>query len=205
MTENRIKTAMDDKKRPQGAKASASARMTPSERVAKVVLAGIGWVRELLTTFRTARPTGQVIHHHGHALPAGKEVRFSKILVVEDNSQTALAVADIIRKHYAYGEIGIYLAHCFQTAASFFSAHDIGLVIMDSDLNDERGDGMALTAKFHAEKPQVVILANSSSRISNMKLESCGASGSVSKNHKQLLTWLQENDRTGAAPLATAR
>ncbi len=93
----------------------------------------------------------------------------------------------------------MYLATCIRTARSFFSEKDIQLVIMDSDLHDEQGDGIVLTENFIARNPGAVILANNSSRMANMKMESRGARESISKNIAKLRSWLQANDPAGSS------
>jgi CheY-like chemotaxis protein len=171
---------------------------TAGERAAKAILAAIDSVKELLASFRRARPGAEVIRHHGKALVSADRLRFVRLLVVEDNVQTARFIVDAIKQYYTFGEISIYLATCYRTALSFFAEEDIQLVIMDSDLHDEHGDGLVLTKKFIAQKPGVVILANSSSRMANMKMESCGASASISKNEAKLHSWLLTNDPVGS-------
>jgi CheY-like chemotaxis protein len=171
---------------------------TAGERAAKAVMAAIGSVKELLASFRRARLGAQVIHHHGTALVSVGQVAFTRILVVEDNAQTARSIVYTIKQYYTFGEVSICLATCFRTALSFFAVQDIQLVIMDSDLHDEQGDGIALTEKFVVQKPGVVILANSSSRMANMKMESCGASESISKKEAKLRSWLLANDPVGS-------
>jgi hypothetical protein len=68
---------------------------------------------------------------------------------------------------------------------------------MDVDLDDEEGDGAILTQKFLTEKPEVSILANSSKRISNLKLTGLGAIESLGKKAEKLRTWLSDNDPVG--------
>jgi CheY-like chemotaxis protein len=172
---------------------------TPGERAVKAVLAVIDSFKALLASFRTARLTAQVIHHRGSPLTSTDRLAFTRILVVEDNVQTALAIVDTIKQCYAFGRVSIYLATCFRTALSFFGDEDIQLVIMDSDLHDEQGDGVGLTKEFIAQKPEVIILANSSSRMANMKMETCGARESISKNVANLRSWLQDNDPAGSS------
>jgi CheY-like chemotaxis protein len=171
---------------------------TAGERAAKAVLSVLGSVKVLLASFRTARPGAQVILHQGRALLSANQLRFTRVLVVEDNDRTALSIVDTIKQCYAFGRVSIYLATCFRTALSFFGDEDIQLVIMDSDLHDEQGDGVGLTKKFIAQKPEVIILANSSSRRANMKMEAYGARESICKNVANLRSWLQANDPAGS-------
>ena len=170
---------------------------TAGERAAKVVMAVIASVKNLLASFRTARPGAQVIHHKGRALLSARNVQFAGILLVEDNVQTAKSIIDTLIHYYAYGDVTIYFATCFQSALAFFGHEDIQMVIMDSDLHDEHGDGFALTARFVAQKPGIVILANSSSRMANMKMVSAGARVGIGKSNEKLRSWLQANDRAG--------
>jgi len=172
---------------------------TAGERAAKAVLALIDSFKALLASFRTARPDAQVIHHHGSPLTSTDRLAFAGILVVEDNIHDARSIVDAIRNYYTFGEASIYLATCFRTAQSFFSEKDIQLVIMDSDLHDEQGDGIVLTENFIARNPGIVILANSSSRMANMKMENRGARESITKNVANLRSWLQANDPAGSS------
>jgi hypothetical protein len=171
---------------------------TAGERAAKAVLTVIDSFKALLASFRIARPGAQVIHHQGRPLTSTGRLAFTRILVVEDNVQSARSTVDTIKNYYAFGELSMYLATCFRTAQSFFSEKDIQLVIMDSDLHDEQGDGIVLTENFIAQNPGVIILANSSSRMANMKMESRGARKSISKNVANLRSWLQANDPAGS-------
>jgi CheY-like chemotaxis protein len=172
-------------------------RPTAGERAAKAVLAVINSVRELIASFRWVRPTAQVIHHKGKALLSSGNVRFARILLVEDDVQTAKSIMDTLIHYYAFGDVTIYFASCFQSAISFFEHEDIQLVIMDSDLHDEQGDGFALTERFITQQPQIIILANSSSRMANMKMVSGGARAGIGKSPEKLQSWLLENDRAG--------
>ena len=172
---------------------------TAGERAAKAILAAINSVKALLASFRTARPTAQIVNHHGRALKSAGQVAFARILVVEDNVRTAQSIVDTIKHNNTFGENSIFLATCFRTAQSFFSDADIQLVIMDSDLHDENGDGIMLTEKFTVAKPGVVILANSSSKMSNMQMKTRGASESTGKNLSNLRNWLLANDPVGSS------
>ena len=70
-------------------------------------------------------------------------------------------------------------------------------MIMDADLDDEDGDGTILTRKFLGERPDITILANSSSKISNLKLTGLGAIETLGKSTKKLKGWLTRYDPTG--------
>jgi CheY-like chemotaxis protein len=170
---------------------------TAGERAVHMILAAMTWVKDLLASFKGVRPVAQVIHHQGRALATADNVRFARILVVEDNVQTAKSIADTLGHYYTFGDVTIYIATCFQSALSFFGHEDIQLVIMDSDLHDELGDGFALLEKFVIQKPGVVILANSSSRMANMKMVSGGARAGIGKSYEKLQSWLLANDRAG--------
>jgi len=170
---------------------------TAGERAAKAVMAVIGSVKELLASFRRTRPGAQVIHHKGRALLSAGNVRFARILLVEDNIQTAKSIIDTLIHYYEFGDVTIYIATCFQSAFAFFGHEDIQMVIMDSDLHDEHGDGFVLTERFVAQNPGVIILANSSSRMANMKMVSAGARTGIGKSNEKLRSWLLANDRAG--------
>ena len=79
-----------------------------------------------------------------------------------------------------------------------YQQNQIDLVIMDVDLDDDEGDGVILTQKFLTEQPDLVILANSSKRISNMKLKGLGAIESLGKKTEKLKIWLLNNDPVGS-------
>ena len=170
---------------------------TAGERAARAVMAAIGSVKDLLASFRTARPVAQVIHHTGRALLSAGHVQFAGILLVEDNVQTAKTIIDTLIHYYAFGDVTIYFATCFQSALAYFEHEDIQMVIMDSDLHDEHGDGFVLTERFIAQKPWVIILANSSSRMASMKMVSAGARVGIGKSNEKLRSWLQANDPAG--------
>lgn len=188
---------MGKKEDPSLNRQTAKRHPTPGERAARALLSSVGWMKDCLSSFRIKRPGGRIIRHRGRALPAGVAIRFARILIVEDDPQTAQTFMDAIRQFYLYGDILIFLAYGFDTAVSFFENEDIKLVIMDSELNDETGDGMLLTRRFFAERPEIVVLANSSSRISNLRMESHGAADSLGKNRAQLQAWLDEHDGAG--------
>ena len=178
-------------------KKAAERQSPPSERTAKAILACLTWVKELFSSFKGSRPTARVISHRGKKLPDEGAIRFSKILLVEDNPQTARAVIDIIGQHYRYGHVTISFASCFTAAVSFFTNDDIPLVIMDSDLNDENGNGIALTEKFLSHRPKTIILANSSSKTANARMIDLGARAGVYKSYAKLQSWFIENDPAG--------
>jgi CheY-like chemotaxis protein len=173
-------------------------RSTAGVRAAKALLGVIGFGREVFSSFTVSRPTARVFSHHGRELEAGRQLRFSRILLVEDDAQTAQAFMDIIRHHYQFGHVTIALASTIEAAKSFFSHEAIDLVIMDSDLNDEQGDGLVLTEMFVTQRSDIVILANSSSKAANVRMRDAGALGSVGKSYKQMASWLRLNDPAGA-------
>ena len=170
----------------------------PSERAARFILEAFGWVRDIFASSTTVIPHGQVLQHQGHYLPAGKGLRYPRILLVEDNPDIARKFIEAIEKYYVFGAVKILVAYAFDAAVTFFDNEDISLVIMDAELEDEAGDGATLVQKFTAGKPEITILANSSSRISNLKLTGYGASEALGKRTDKLTSWLMANDPTGA-------
>lgn len=169
----------------------------PSERTARFILVILGWLRDIFAPSTTIIPHGQVFQHHGHYLAAGKEIRYPQILLVEDNPAIARKFIEVIKNYYVFGTVKIFAAYAFDAAATFFANEDISLIIMDADLEDDSGDGADLTRKFIATRPEVTILANSSSRISNMKLTGFGAIGSLEKSTEKFKGWLLLNDPAG--------
>lgn len=171
---------------------------SPSERAAKFILRfckGVKTFFEMIVYSTGSKPQGRVVRHRGKALPPGRNLRFPGIMVVDDNMNIASDMANAARRHYTHGKVDIYLAHGLDTAMAYFQREDIGLVIMDNDLDDDRGDGVLLTARFKAAKPGVIILANSSSTVSNNKLIDVGAREEpLNKNWKRLNRWLEKND-----------
>ena len=171
----------------------------PSERAARFVLGVTGWVRDIFTSTTITTPRGQVFQHRGNPLPPGRELRFHNILLVEDNPDVSREFVDTINRYYAFGSVRIFAAYAFDAAVSFFDNEDIDLVIMDLDLDDEDGDGLSLTGRFLSQRPDLTILANSSSMISNRKLTGAGATGVLEKKKEKLAGWLLENDPGGGA------
>ena len=170
----------------------------PSERAARFILEAFGWIRDIFTSSTTFIPHGQVLQHQGHYLPAGKKLRYPFILLVEDNPEIARKFIEAIEKYYHFGAVKILVAYAYDAAVTFFDTEDISLVIMDAELEDEAGDGATLVQKFIAVKPEITILANSSSRISNLKLTGYGALEALGKRTDKLTSWLKANDPTGA-------
>lgn len=170
---------------------------SPSEKTARFILGICSWVKDIFTAPMTTIPRGQVLHHQGVNLPPGKRLRFVHILLVEDNPDTAHKFIATLEKHYVFGAIRILVAHAYDAAVTFFENEDIDLVIMDADLDDEDGDGATLTQNFVAARPGIPILANSSSKVSNLKLTGFGAVDTLGKNTEKLQSWLLQNDPTG--------
>ena len=170
----------------------------PSERTARFILGVMSWIRDIFTSSTTIIPRGRLVQHEGEHLAPGKEIRYPLILLVEDNPHIAQEFIDAIRNFYLFGTVRILVAYAYDAAVTFFDNEDISLVIMDADLDDREGDGAALTRKFIGERPQICILANSSSRISTLKLTGFGAIGSVEKSTEKLKRWLLLNDPTGS-------
>lgn len=172
-------------------------RRRPSERAAHFILGVTGWVRAIFAPTTTATPRGQVFQHRGDLLPPGRELRYRHILLVEDNPDLARKFVDAINSYYAYGAVRIFVAYAFDSAVSFFDNEEIDLIIMDLDLDDEDGDGLLLTRRFLTKKPELIILANSSSKISNQKLTGSGAAGVLEKKTGKLGGWLLKHDPAG--------
>jgi CheY-like chemotaxis protein len=169
----------------------------PSERAAKFVLGIAGFFKDMFTAPTAVIPRGRVYQHDGRVLSDGKKLNYPHILLVEDNPTRAEEFMAIIKNYYVFGSVKIFIAHAFDAAVTYFTNEEIDLVIMDVDLDDEEGDGAILTQKFLSEKPEVSILANSSKRISNLKLTGLGAIESLGKKAEKLRTWLSDNDPVG--------
>ena len=182
-------------KPPEG---STGRRMRPNEITVRFMVRIVDWIKDIVFSTGSVRPRGQVIELRGRNLPPGSDIRFAKILLVEDNPDIAADFIETLRQFYVFGDVVIHVAYGFETAGSFFSTEDIRLVIMDADLDDEEGDGVELTRRFCEQKQDVTVLANSSSAISNMKLSGFGAVEVLGKDPKRLRLWLQTNDPFGA-------
>ena len=180
---------------PEG---STGRRMRPNEITVRFLVRIVDWIKDIVFSTGSVRPRGQVIELRGRNLPPGSDIRFAKILLVEDNPDIAADFIETLRQFYVFGDVVIHVAYGFETAGSFFSTVDINLVIMDADLDDEEGDGVELTRRFCEQKPDITVLANSSSAISNMKLSGFGAAEVLGKDPKRLRLWLQTNDPFGA-------
>jgi CheY-like chemotaxis protein len=171
-------------------------RRRPSERTALFILGVIGWFRDIIGS--TAElPHGRVFQHFGKELPPGKTLRYPSILIVEDNPGIAANFIEVIRNYYTFGTVQILVAHTYASAVTFFENEAVELVIMDADLDDQNGDGATLTLKFLGGRPEITILANSSSKISNLKLTGFGARETVGKNPERLKNWFLNHDPAG--------
>ncbi|MBW2466862.1 MAG: response regulator [Deltaproteobacteria bacterium] len=166
----------------------------PSERAAGFILSIFDWIKDIVGSPSNVIPRGHVIKHQGRELDPGRTLRYKAILLVEDDPATAGNFIGAIRKHYTCGSIMIYVAHAFDAAVNFFDNEDVDLVIMDADLDDEDGDGAELVRKFNTRRPELPILANSSSRISNRKLTGYGAVKILGKDPRKLEDWLIQHD-----------
>jgi CheY-like chemotaxis protein len=171
----------------------------PSERTALFILGIVGFIKGIFTSSATVIPRGRVLQHQGNYLSAGQEIRYTRILLVEDNPNIAREFLEVIKNYYVFGSVKILVAYAYDAAVTFFDNEDINLVIMDADLEDQEGDGAALTRKFLDERPETIILANSSSRISNMKLTGFGAIASLEKSTEKFKGWLLLNDPAGTS------
>lgn len=170
----------------------------PGERAAGFVLGIFGWIRYIIGSTGVVIPPGRVVEHHGRDLAPGKVLRYPMILLVEDNPGTAEDFIRAITAYYTYGPVRIFIAHTHEAAMNFFENEAISMVIMDADLDDGDGDGADLTRRFVARKPHLPVLANSSRKISNLKLTGSGAVESLGKNPQKLRNWLQKHDPAGA-------
>jgi len=170
----------------------------PSERTARFILGLLGWIRSIFTSTSTIIPRGQMFHHEGDFLSAGQEIRYPHILLIEDNPIMAQNFIKAINDYYVFGSVKILVAYAYDAAVTFFDNEEVNLVIMDADLDDADGDGATLTRKFLRERPEMSILANSSSRISNLKLTGFGAIANLEKSTEKLKDWLLLNDPRGA-------
>ena len=168
----------------------------PSERTALFILSIVGWFRDIIG-YKGELPHGQAFQHCGKVLPPGKTLRYPSILIVEDNPGIAAGFIEAIRNYYTYGTVQILVAHTYASAVTFFENETVELVIMDADLDDQHGDGTTLTLKFIGERPEITILANSSSKISNLKLTGFGARETLGKNSEKLKNWLLTHDPAG--------
>jgi CheY-like chemotaxis protein len=169
----------------------------PSERTALFILGIVGFIKGIFASSAIVMPRGRVFQHQGNYLSAGKELRYPRILLVEDNPDIAQDFFEVIKNHYVFGSVKILVAYTYDAAVTFFDNEDINLVIMDADLEDHEGDGAALIRKFLGKRPETPILANSSSRIANMKLTGFGAVGSLEKSTQKFKSWLLLNDPAG--------
>ena len=189
---------MENRTNSNSPEGNTGRRMRPNERTVRFLVRIVGWIKHIVFSTGSVRPRGQVIELRGRKLPPGRDIRFAKILLVEDNPDIAADFIETLRQFYVFGDVVIHVAYGFETAGSFFSTVDINLVIMDADLDDEEGDGVELTRRFCEQKQDVTVLANSSSALSNMKLTGSGAVEVLGKDPKRLRLWLQTNDPFGA-------
>jgi len=189
---------MDNRTNGDPGEGNTRRRMRPNEITVRFLVRIVDWIKGIVASTGTARPKGQVIELRGRKLPSGREIRFSNILLVEDNPDIAADFIETFRQYYELGDVEIHVAYGFDAAVSFFRTKDMSLVIMDADLDDEDGDGVELTRRFCEQKQDITILANSSSTLSNMKLTGFGAAEVLGKDPKRLRLWLQTNDPFGA-------
>ena len=170
----------------------------PSERAARFVLGIFKWINYIVGSAKTVIPRGHAVQHHGRELAPGKALQYSYILLVEDDPNVASDFIAVIKKYYMCGSVMIFVAHAHDAAVTFFENEDVDLVIMDADLDDKDGDGVTLTRQFINQKPYLTILANSSSKISNLKLTGFGAIETLGKSPEKLKNWLLLHDPAGA-------
>jgi len=170
----------------------------PSERAAGFILNIFGWIRYIAGSTTTVMPRGHSVQHQGSKLGPGKSLRFQNILLVEDDTNRAEECIEAIRSYYVCGSVIIFVAHTYDAAVTYCENEDVNLVIMDADLDDEDGDGAALTRQFLSRKPELTILANSSSKFSNLKLTGSGAREILGKSTEKLKNWFLLHDPAGA-------
>ena len=170
----------------------------PGERAAGFILSIFGWIKYIVGSTSTIIPRGHAVQHHGEVMLPGESLQYQSILLVEDDVNIARDFIEVIKNYYVCGSIMIYVAHAYDAAVTFFENEDVNLVIMDADLDDEDGNGATLTREFLNQKPNLVILANSSSKILNHKLAGFGALETLGKNPEKLKSWLLLHDPAGS-------
>ena len=170
----------------------------PSERAAHFILGVFGWLKYIVGSPAAVIPRGHTVQHHGRELLPGKALQYPSILLVEDDPNIARDFVESLKRYYVCGSVMIFVAHAYDAAVTFFENEDVNLVIMDADLDDEDGDGADLSRKFMNQNPYLAILANSSSKISNLKLTGFGAIETLGKNPEKLKKWLLLHDPAGA-------
>ena len=158
----------------------------------------MGWFKDIFSSTTTVIPRGQVFQHQGNNLSAGKVLRYPRILLVEDEPNIALEFINAIKGYYIFGAVTIHVAYAYDAAVTFFDNEAMDLVIMDADLDDLDGDGLTLTRLFLEKSPGITILANSSSRISNLKLIGGGALEPLGKSTEKFTRWLMLHDPAGS-------
>ena len=170
----------------------------PSERAAGLILNIFGWIRYIVGSTTNVIPRGYAVQHLGSELEPGKSLQFKNILLVEDDTNVAEDFIEALKSYYICGSVIIFVAHAYDAAVSYFENEGINLVIIDADLDDGDGDGATLTRQLLIQKPDLTILANSSSKISNLKLTGSGAKETLGKSPEKLKNWLLLHDPTGA-------
>ena len=121
------------------------------------------------------------------------KMKFKDVLVVDDIVRHADAALAVFDEFYTQGFITVHIVHSVAEARRVFAANDIKLVIMDSDLADDSGDGATLAKEFLGKRPGLPILANSSKSNYNQRLLDAGAICAIDKDPKKLSAWLAEN------------
>ena len=122
------------------------------------------------------------------------DIRYKKILLVDDIPQYVENSLGAITNHYIAGEVTISMAYTYYDALEIFSDEKNDLVVLDFDLQDDVGDGTGLARRFKQLHPDVVILANSKIKKYNNYLLESGAEFPLGKRVDLLLKWLSEND-----------
>lgn len=147
----------------------------------------------LSASFWQASPESLTLHLKPEDSRNRLTPKFDTILVVEDIPQYAQASLEVIGQFYKDAELTVHICHTFAAALKTFQQCDIKLVILDLDLDDLDGDGALLLKNYRLEKPDIIVLANSSESRYNEILLKGGAIASVGKNAKNLHKWLTDN------------
>jgi CheY-like chemotaxis protein len=145
-----------------------------------------------LDSFYSSVPRRRSLVHCG--VKRKDDIRFKKILLVDDIPQYVENSLCVIMNYYTCGEVTISMAYNYTAALEIFRREQNDLVILDLDLQDGRGDGSSLAKKFIRIRPDVVILANSKIKKYNNILMKNGAVCALEKKKELLLSWLMRNE-----------
>lgn len=145
-----------------------------------------------LDSFYTSVPKRRSIVHCG--VKRKDDIRYKKILLVDDVPQYVENSLGVIMNYYTCGEVKISMAYNYAAALAIFSEEKNDLVVLDLDLQDDAGDGSVLAKKFIQIRSDVIILANSKIKKYNDILIAKGAVDVLSKRKDLLHTWLTLNE-----------